>query len=80
MNKQQSHLKKKYKKYGYRNRSVYACGFWYDEDKQIYIKIERNKYSKWVKRQSNRKVRRYKHDIANYSGYRKVGEDWLWLY
>ena len=43
----------------------WVCGVYYDKRKSRYIKLNRGSRSKWLKRCSNRKIRRFKGDLPN---------------
>jgi hypothetical protein len=77
MNEEQAYLKRKYVRHGYFARLAYARGFYFDDDKGIYVKINRTECSVICKRLSNRKLRKTSSDIANHSGYRKTSRNWM---
>lgn len=50
------------------------------EEIEYYKRYWRGSRSKYLKRQSNKKLRRYKHEVPSRGGYRKVFDFWweLW--
>ncbi len=76
---QRRRLKKLYSKTG-----GFPGGAWYDEERDRYIRSYTSNhnhpgYSKYLRRVSNRRVRRTKHALQN-GQYRKVYDYWYELY
>lgn len=67
-------LKKLYEK----TKNSCRAGAYYDEDKDRLIKFSprrKSKYTKYLRKVANRKVRRYSEDLS-YGSYRKVYDYW----
>ena len=58
----------------------YLAGVWFDEEKNRYIRNYRGKRSPFLKRQSNKKIRRDKDNIYQKNKYRRVFDFWWELY
>ena len=52
----------------------------YELQKPYYQRIYRGQRSKWIKKQCNRSVRRYKGKIQNGGSYKKIDEFWWEMY
>ena len=77
----QSRRKRLLKTY-YKTKNNYCRGVWFDEDKSRYIKYSASNtpgYTKFLRRVSNKKVRKAK-DIGSRSGYRRLYDYWWILY
>lgn len=76
--KRKKHLMKTYMK----TRNSYGAGVWFDEDRNLYIKYSPSNtpgYTKYLRRLSNRKVRRAK-EHYNHSSYKKLYDYWWTLF
>lgn len=72
------HLLKTYRK----TRTKYGAGVWFDEDKGLYIRYTPSNisgYTKYLRRLSNKRVRRSK-EFYNYSSYKKLYDYWWTLF
>lgn len=71
-------LKKLYDK----TKNYYGCGVWYNDKKGRYIRYYPSNvtgYTKYLRRLSNRKVRKTK-DIPNGNAYKRVFDYWWELF
>jgi hypothetical protein len=72
------HLLKTYKA----TKNSWGSGVWFDEQTGRYVKYSGSNtpgYTKYLRRMSNRKVRRAK-DIGNHSNYKKYYDYWWILF
>lgn len=63
-------------------KNSYGAGVWFDENSGRYIKYHACRtpgYTKYLRRMSNRKVRRAK-DVGNHSDYKKLYDYWWILF
>lgn len=77
MNKEQLHLKKKYNQTGAKYSGWGCWGYYYDEDKGIYRRINHGPTSKYFKKWGNKKIRHHK-DVGNWSNYKRLTMSWKW--
>ena len=71
---------KRLKKLYSETKNSYGEGAWYDEEKKRYIKCSSSNttgYTKWLRRLSNRRVRKMKDITLNNCQYKKVF-DYRW--
>ena len=64
-------------------KSGYGAGAWYNEEKKRYIRCSNSNttgYTKWLRRLSNRRIRRMKDVTLNNGQYKKVFDYWWELY
>lgn len=65
----------------YYKHEEWVTGYgWYELQKPYYQRIYRGQRSKWIKKQCNRSVRRYKGKIPNGGFYKKIDEFWWEMY
>lgn len=68
--------KKRYKKLYDETMRHYGSGVWYDETRGRYIRYWQPRRAKFVKRQCNRQVRRYRGHLSAKGSYRRVADYW----
>lgn len=80
--KQSQNRKKRLLKTYRETKNAYGSGVWFNERKGRYVKYTASNtpgYTKFLRRLSNRKVRRAK-DIGNYGAYKKQYDYWWTLF
>jgi hypothetical protein len=78
--KQARERNKRLKKLAKDTDHAYGAGAWYNENKGRYIKYQvgSQKFRKYLRRQSSKKARQYKGDLAH-SDYKKTFDYWWTL-
>ena len=75
MMKEQEYLKNKYKKMGYDKRPCFIQGIYFDEDKEIFVRLNTRKLPKLFKKNSNKKIRN-KGEVPNGNKYKRMTMGW----
>ena len=80
--KQAQERKKRLLKTYQKTKHSYGSGVWFNDRKGFYVRYSASRtpgYTKYLRRLSNRKVRRNK-DFYNYGSYRKLYDYWWTLF
>jgi hypothetical protein len=81
--KQAQNRKKRLLKTYRQTKTNYGCGVFFDEDKGRYIRYSPSNtpgYTKFLKKVSNRKIRRARTDIGNHGAYKRQYDYWWTLF